>query len=313
MELDKQKNFKDLVQMTSIYKGIPEMAIQKDYLICKILGNLAETEYVQNCVFKGGTSLSKCYPGSIERFSEDIDLTYLPKGNIKKKALSRELKIVEKILIGECFFEPINAERNDRNKSSQVWLNNMLKDTGIKLEIGAVVRPEPFEMRPIKSYLQEFLEAREEQRLLKEYGWHEIFVNVLDIRRTFIDKLLAVKRHALCGTLKNKVRHIYDIKKLMDRLDIQEFLKNTDELRRILRLTKETDIEYIKKRATARDYDPVGKFAYGSWQNIISAAEIKKRYESLHVDLLYTSIKQDFSEALAVFAQIDKILSDIGE
>ena len=77
MELyDDQDEFFDLVQMTSEYKGIPEKAVEKDYLICKLLGNLAQTEYVEHCVFKGGTSLSKCYPGSIERFSEDIDLTY---------------------------------------------------------------------------------------------------------------------------------------------------------------------------------------------------------------------------------------------
>ena len=40
-----------------------------------LLKNLADSEYAEKCVFKGGTSLSKCYPGSIERFSEDIDLT----------------------------------------------------------------------------------------------------------------------------------------------------------------------------------------------------------------------------------------------
>jgi predicted nucleotidyltransferase component of viral defense system len=111
MELyDRREEFSDLVQGTSEYKGIPEKAVEKDYLICKLLGNLAQTEYVQHCVFKGGTSLSKCYPGSIERFSEDIDLTYLPTVEMTKKVLSRELKEVERILIGDCLSEPINAE-----------------------------------------------------------------------------------------------------------------------------------------------------------------------------------------------------------
>ena len=238
MELyDDQDEFFNLVQMTSEYKGIPEKAVEKDYLICKLLSNLAQTEYVEHCVFKGGTSLSKCYPGSIERFSEDIDLTYLPMVEMTKKALSRDLKKVEMTLIGDCLSEPINEERSDKNKSSQVWMQNMPRENGIKLEIGAVVRPEPYEMRPVKSYIQEFLETRGQQQILDEYGLQEISVNVLDIRRTFIDKLLAVKRHAICGTLRNKVRHVYDIKKLMERVDIRDFLDDTAELKRIIKLT----------------------------------------------------------------------------
>ena len=43
------------------------------------------SEYADKCVFKGGTSLSKCYPGSIQRFSEDIDLTYIPDDATSKK------------------------------------------------------------------------------------------------------------------------------------------------------------------------------------------------------------------------------------
>lgn len=314
MELyDDQDEFLDLVQMTSEYKGIPEKAVEKDYLICKLLSNLAQTEYVEHCVFKGGTSLSKCYPGSIERFSEDIDLTYLPMVEMTKKALSRELKKVEMTLIGDCLSEPINEERSDKNKSSQVWMQNMPRENGIKLEIGAVVRPEPYEMRPVKSYIQEFLETRGQQQILDEYGLQEISVNVLDIRRTFIDKLLAVKRHAICGTLRNKVRHVYDIKKLMERVDIRDFLDDTAELKRIIKLTKNTDIEYLEKRAAAKEYDPLGEFAYGTWKESLEDSEIRKRYESLHTDLLYTSEKQSFSDALEALEQVARILSEIGE
>lgn len=43
MELyDDQDEFFNLVQMTSEYKGIPEKAVEKDYLICKLLSNLAQ-------------------------------------------------------------------------------------------------------------------------------------------------------------------------------------------------------------------------------------------------------------------------------
>ena len=314
MELYKYgQEFMDLVQKTGEYKGIPEAAVEKDYLICRILHHLEGTAYITHCVFKGGTSLSKCYPGSIERFSEDIDLTYLSDGNLTKNTLNRELKNIERLLIGDCQFSFINEERNGKNKSSWVWLQGMNKAAGIKLEIGAVVRPEPYEMHPVKSYIQEFLEYDGLSDLSEKYGLREFYVNVLDIRRTFIDKLLAVRRHSLCGTLENKVRHIYDVRKLMEREDICSFLHDTEQLKKILELTKETDVKYLEKRSTARDYNPLGPFAYETWKDALLKPEIKKRYESLHLDLLYTSEKQSFSEALNVFDKVNAILSKIGE
>lgn len=72
--------FRDLISIVALRKHLPESAVERDYYIVLLLKNLADSEYADKCVFKGGTSLSKCYPGSIERFSEDIDLTY-PKYN----------------------------------------------------------------------------------------------------------------------------------------------------------------------------------------------------------------------------------------
>ena len=59
---------------------IPESAVKRDYYIVLLLEKLGNSTYAEKCVFKGGTSLSKCYPGSIERFSEDIDLTFFRYG-----------------------------------------------------------------------------------------------------------------------------------------------------------------------------------------------------------------------------------------
>ena len=53
------------------YGIIPEI-IEKDYYVTMILRLLAADQ--PSVVFKGGTSLSKCYK-VIKRFSEDIDIT----------------------------------------------------------------------------------------------------------------------------------------------------------------------------------------------------------------------------------------------
>ncbi len=70
-----EKIFDELIMLASRKYNLPSSAVRKDYFITLILSNLQNSPFLQQVVFKGGTSLSKCYPGSIERFSEDIDLT----------------------------------------------------------------------------------------------------------------------------------------------------------------------------------------------------------------------------------------------
>ena len=72
--------------------NIPSSAVRKDYFITLILQNLSNSIFLDNVVFKGGTSLSKCYPNSINRFSEDIDLTYIPDEGMSNKQISKKLR-----------------------------------------------------------------------------------------------------------------------------------------------------------------------------------------------------------------------------
>lgn len=66
--------FREVLDGTSNYFGVSREAVEKDYYVTMILKKLAQTEELP-CVFKGGTSLSKCFH-CIERFSEDIDITF---------------------------------------------------------------------------------------------------------------------------------------------------------------------------------------------------------------------------------------------
>jgi hypothetical protein len=123
---------------------------------------------------------------------------------------------------------------------------------------------------------------------------------------------MSVKRHAICGTLLQKVRHIYDVTVLFRRPDIQEFLLDTSHLKELLQLTKETDNFYLQKRHISKEYDPVGPYAFENWQMYFDD-EIRSRYESLHEDLLYTSEKQHFEDAVRTFTKISQLFSQIGE
>lgn len=53
--------------------GLPALMIEKDFWVCWTLSRLYSVDGMPRLLFKGGTSLSKCF-GLIERFSEDIDL-----------------------------------------------------------------------------------------------------------------------------------------------------------------------------------------------------------------------------------------------
>lgn len=314
MKLHKNKEeFEQLITIVAKHVGIPEDAIRRDYYIVKIMQNLQNSNFVDMCVFKGGTSLSKCYPGSINRFSEDIDLTFIPTNDMSNKQYDKALKSAEDAITHGFQIEKIKEERSDRNKSSYVWPKCENRDNcQIKLEIGSLVRPDPFTKRQMKTYIQEYLELQEMNDIIMEYDLKAVSINTLDITRTFLDKILSVKRHAICGTLEGKVRHIYDVTVLFEREDIQSFLNDFVELKKLLSLTKETDSFYLEKRNIAEKYNPTDLFRFENWKDRFDE-RIKNRYEKLHEDLLYTSEKQDFDKAIQTFETISNIFSEIQE
>lgn len=314
MNLHKHKQeFEDLITIVANYIGIPVDAVRRDYYIVLIMQNLQNSEYAEKCVFKGGTSLSKCYPGSINRFSEDIDLTFMPAEDMNNKKYSKTLKQIENTITTGFFIEKIGTERNDRNKSAYVWPENEKKEVcQVKLEIGSSVRSDPFSKKSMKTYIQEYLEEKGMHDIIVEFNLQEVRVNTLDITRTFLDKVMSVKRHAICGTLPRKVRHIYDVTMLFKRDDIQDFLKDTEKLKRLLKLTKETDSYYLQKRNISQEYDPLGAYAFGTWKQYFND-EIRRRYETLHEDLLYTHDCQNFDNAIKTFELINQLFSSIGE
>lgn len=101
---------------------------------------------------------------------------------------------------------------------------------------------------------------------------------------------MAVKRHAISGTLNQKVRHIYDVAQLYKLDDIRSFLADKDRLKEIVEITKKTDSLYLHKRDSLKKYNPSEQYNFLEWKHKLGN-EIKRRYETLHNDLLYTDQK----------------------
>ena len=121
---ENQTEFRELITLTARDKHISESAVERDYYIVRALKQLADSEEVDSCVFKGGTSLSKCYPGSIERFSEDIDLTFYKTEGLSNKQIERRLKAVEKIMTAGAKTEP-KPTQQEFFRPSQAWAQSL--------------------------------------------------------------------------------------------------------------------------------------------------------------------------------------------
>jgi len=85
--------FIELIEITAETIGIPQVYVEKDYWVTKALKYLSESSYIEDVVFKGGTSLSKAYK-LINRFSEDIDLSVFPsdKSDGARKKLIKDIE-----------------------------------------------------------------------------------------------------------------------------------------------------------------------------------------------------------------------------
>ena len=94
--------------------------------------------------------------------------------------------------------------------------------------------------------------------------------------------------------------------------EIQNFLGEKEELKRLVRLTKDIDSFYIGRRNISAEYDPTGAYDFPAWQHHFDA-DIRSTYESLHQTLLYTDEKQSFDDAMVTFHRINAILDEIDE
>lgn len=66
---------KDALLVAASESGKEPSVLEKDVWVVWVLQVLFQSEHAEALTFKGGTSLSKCH-NVIERFSEDVDLTY---------------------------------------------------------------------------------------------------------------------------------------------------------------------------------------------------------------------------------------------
>ncbi|MFZ3591769.1 nucleotidyl transferase AbiEii/AbiGii toxin family protein [Bacillus sp. DJP31] len=210
----------EILKATADDKGIPEEYINKDYFVSLLLRNIAEES--PNIVFKGGTSLSKCY-GVINRFSEDIDLN-LKVGSDATNREKSDLKngIIRAIQVSEM--ELMNLDEIGSRKNSNKYEVEYTTVQGTRdnlkphllVESYLTLKSFPFERKVVNNYILEYLKKEDELSLIKQYDLDPFEINVQSIERTFIDKIFAICDYHERKQYTQNSRHLYDLHKIWE-------------------------------------------------------------------------------------------------
>ncbi len=210
--------FTEVIYSAASVLGLPVPVIEKDYYVTMILKLLSER--APDCVFKGGTSLSKCYH-VIERFSEDIDITF---SNALTQGQRHKLKNEIIASIRDDLNLPIHNwnqthSRRDYNcyTFSYEPLNGFIPHTlvqGVKLEVSLSSTAFPTVRMNVDSYVYQFL-SKENLVIAQEYDLIPFPMTIQSLERTLADKVFALCDYYLEGKIKRYSRHIYDIYMLL--------------------------------------------------------------------------------------------------
>ena len=223
--------FKSNIIKTSEKTGLSPVVIEKDYYVTMILKSISEKSVILgDVVFKGGTSLSKCHK-IIDRFSEDIDITFTEHlGDKRRKKLKYD---VMKATSEELYLPIKNWEyiQSDRDLNSYYFDYNYLFEPtneqireGVKVETALASYSFPTETMKISSFVGDYLTVTNPE-LVTKYKLGPFEMKVQSLERTFIDKVYATCDYYIQGKKRRLSRHLYDLHKIYPKITFNEDFK----------------------------------------------------------------------------------------
>lgn len=290
---DNSNLFLEIVLATGERFGIEKSIIIHDYYVWLTLKNIVKN--VPNIIFKGGTSLSKCY-GVINRYSEDIDLNCVQEEKLTKGA---QKKYHHGILdsIKELGFE-ITNERYFKSgfKMNRIYakVNDESKDfKTIKVETYLYIKSYPFQTEKATSYIYKYLKETGKEDLIIKYDLVPYDVRVQSITRTFIDKIFAICDYYETISTRRTSRHLYDLHKLLPHIIFDEKFYTL-----FSNVTLERRIGDIEKCISCNEgYDLIGTL-----NKIVKEDFYKNDYNNVTRNLLFEEVK--YEECLNSLKQI---------
>ncbi len=289
MNLHEYKDkFLEIITATSQEYGIPEEQVEKDYYVSHLLEHLVRE--VPSLVFKGGTSLSKCYK-VIKRFSEDIDINYA----VNKKPTQSEKKTF-KVGIGQAIHNAgltlVNGDdiqsRKDHN-NYVVQFPQLLESSGLLkkeliVETFVPIKSFPSEQKLVSSYILEFLELEKENKIIQQFELEPFNLNVQRIDRTFIDKIFAVCDYYERKKFDRNSRHLYDLHKIFGSCEFEK-----EELQLLFEEVRQERQQRMEFNVSAQNEYNLSQ----TLQIILSENVYKEDYEEITQSLLFEDVSYE--------------------
>ena len=242
---DNKDEMNNLINIVSENTNYPPSVIEKDYYSILFLKKLIEFD--NNIIFKGGTSLSKCFR-IIKRYSEDLDLNYVGKVTpSKRKKLKEKIKeIAEELNLTISNIEKTRSRR-DFNKYlidyNPIYKNNSLKEN-IIIEVALQIPSFPFVEKECNTYIYDYLKSIDRNDVIEKYELEPFKIKVQSLERTFVDKVFALGDYYLDNKSERNSRHLYDLSKIKELIDINSIDDLIEEVRA---LRKEKPVCYSCK------------------------------------------------------------------
>lgn len=298
MKLHNYKDaFEGAIVATAQHFGISEVYIEKDYWVTFTLKQIfTDANSKDIAVFKGGTSLSKCF-SIIDRFSEDIDMVVIKEEGETDNSLKRKLKKVTTVLETVMTVIPNHPLENKRGKIRKIVYGydkvgvkgtyGQVRDQ-IVLEVSSLGNFQPSEKVEIHSMITQFIATTNNPDLIKEYQLEPFKVNVISVERTFCEKIISLVRFSYTENplkdLANKVRHTYDLHQLLKEKRVATFLESDDFETMLIQVGKDddkaipNDKEWLSKHPseslffseTEKVWETVGKTYTGSFKDLLT-------------------------------------------
>ena len=278
---DDREVFEELIAGTANELAIPTNIIEKDYYVTIALKALSEK--IDDMVFKGVTSLTKCYH-LLDRFSEDIDISYTAESGIPGEARKKHLKRAVVDTMEELNLPIINIDETRSRRQYNCYraeytsiygLITILKPE-LVVETYVALLPFPTTKRLVDNYIYRFLRKIDRLDIAEAYNLMPFEITTQTIERTLVDKVFAICDYYMQGKTERHSRHLYDIHKIVTSIGI------TDEMKRLVPEVREVRSN-LSICPSAMEEVSVTNILY----EIIDKQVYKMDYENITLGLLF--------------------------
>lgn len=289
-----QAEWKEIIETVARELGRSEQMVEKDTIQSIFLFELAKSELP--FVFKGGTSLSKVY-NLIDRFSEDIDLSMNRRPTQSERVKSKELIIEIAENLGLVLSNPEEIKsRYDYNK--YVFKYDSLFSViplEIIIETSYYQSVYPVDKHVVGSFVGRFCLDRN-IILPVPFEAAEVMMNVQSIERTFVDKVFAVCDYKIQNMQDRDSRHLYDICKLLQEVELNE------ELDKLIDMVRDDRMQSKNNPSAQLEY-----IIPDMLKEIIRSRFYEPDYKNVTQKLLYEDISYDYAieNGIAIIAESD--------